>query len=194
MVPPPSQNIAGVCNQISLLILYYISSILVTLFKVIVAHIQVPNIFDFILSSSSSILTLKYSFFLFLKFLLASHLTLFVLSTLLWLGFYTLLFCFLWCKKPKHSSSNCSLWCFNSCRFRPSLAEVLIFSLMFSQALFMSSLSYFFQSCSVFIISVWYCFITFSSFSFLRLNLFPSNFCASFLHTANLSLTFATTR
>ena len=180
MVPPPSQNIAGVCNQISLLILYYISSILVTLFKVIVAHIQVPNIFDFILSSSSSILTLKYSFFLFLKFLLASHLTLFVLSTLLWLGFYTLLFCFLWCKKPKHSSSNCSLWCFNSCRFRPSLAEVLIFSLMFSQALFMSSSSFTFsKAANLFVISIWYCFLTPSSFSYLRLNISQSNFCAA---------------
>jgi len=33
MVPPPRQNTVGVCNQINLLILYYISSILVTLLK-----------------------------------------------------------------------------------------------------------------------------------------------------------------
>jgi len=94
MVPLPSQNIVGVCNQISLLLLYYISSRLVTLFKVIDAPIQVPDIFYFTVSSFS-ILTFRYSFFLFLKFLLASRLMLFVLSTLLWLGFCTLLFCFL---------------------------------------------------------------------------------------------------
>jgi hypothetical protein len=34
MVARPSQNTAGVCNQIILLILYYISSRLVTLLKV----------------------------------------------------------------------------------------------------------------------------------------------------------------
>ena len=44
-------------------------------------------------------------------------------------------------KKPKHSSSNHDVWCFSSCRPRLYLAEVLIFSLMFSQALFMSQLS-----------------------------------------------------
>ena len=39
-----------------------------------------------------------------------------------------------------------------------------------------------------------YCFLTSSSFSFLRLNLFTSTFYASCLLTANLFLTFATTR
>jgi hypothetical protein len=34
MVPLPSQNIVGVCNQITLLILYYISSRVVTLLTV----------------------------------------------------------------------------------------------------------------------------------------------------------------
>jgi hypothetical protein len=34
MVPLPSQNIVGVCNQITLLILYYVSSRVVTLLKV----------------------------------------------------------------------------------------------------------------------------------------------------------------
>ena len=41
MVPLPSQNTVGVCNHITLLILYYISPSLVTLFKVIDAPIQV---------------------------------------------------------------------------------------------------------------------------------------------------------
>jgi hypothetical protein len=35
MVLPPSQNTVGVCKQITLLILYYISSRLVTLLKII---------------------------------------------------------------------------------------------------------------------------------------------------------------
>jgi len=45
IVPPPSQNTMGVCNQITLLILYYISSKLVTLLKVFGVPIPVPNIF-----------------------------------------------------------------------------------------------------------------------------------------------------
>ena len=45
MVPPPSQNTVGFCNQITPLILYYISSRLVTLLKVTEAPIQVRNIF-----------------------------------------------------------------------------------------------------------------------------------------------------
>jgi len=44
MIPPSSQNTMGVCNQITLLILYYISSRLVTLPKVTDAPIQVSNI------------------------------------------------------------------------------------------------------------------------------------------------------
>jgi len=46
MVPPPSQTTVGVCNQITLPILYYISSRLVTILKVIDAPKQVPVIFD----------------------------------------------------------------------------------------------------------------------------------------------------
>ena len=45
IVPPPSQNTVGVCNQITFVILHYISSRLVTLLKVINAPIQAPNIF-----------------------------------------------------------------------------------------------------------------------------------------------------
>jgi len=50
LVPPPSPNTVGVCNQITFLIFYYISSRLVTLLKVTDAPIQVPNIFDLIVS------------------------------------------------------------------------------------------------------------------------------------------------
>jgi len=67
MVPPTSQNTVGACNQITLLILYYISSQLVTLLKVNDAPIQISEIFYLLLISSSSILAIKYSIFLFLK-------------------------------------------------------------------------------------------------------------------------------
>jgi hypothetical protein len=43
--PPLSQNTVGVCNQITFLILYYISSRLVTLLEVTDVPIQVPDIF-----------------------------------------------------------------------------------------------------------------------------------------------------
>jgi hypothetical protein len=80
---------------------------------------------------------------LFLNCLLASRLTLFRLSTLLWFGFcnHCILACFLWSKNFEHSSSIHGLCCFLSCSPRLSLAEILILSLMFSQALFMSSLT-----------------------------------------------------
>jgi len=46
MILPPSQNIVGACNQATLLVLYSVSSRLVTLLKLIDAPIKVPNIFD----------------------------------------------------------------------------------------------------------------------------------------------------
>ena len=52
MVPPPSQNSVGVCKQITLLILYYISSRLVNLLKVIDAPILGRNIFYLTVSFS----------------------------------------------------------------------------------------------------------------------------------------------
>src|SRR5215468_6775226 len=96
-----------------------------------------------LLVSSSSILAFRYAFFLFLKYLLASRLTLFRLYTLLWLGscIHCILTCFLSSKIPKHSSSNHGLCGFISCRPRLSLAEVLIVSLTLSLALFMFSSS-----------------------------------------------------
>jgi hypothetical protein len=46
MITPPSQNTVAVCNQTALLILYYISSSLVTLLKVTDAPIEVSDILD----------------------------------------------------------------------------------------------------------------------------------------------------
>jgi hypothetical protein len=129
-----------------------------------------------LLVSSYSILTYKYAFFLFLKCLLASRLTLFKLSTLLRLGFciHCILACFLWSKKSTHSLSNHGLCCFHSCIPRLSLATVLVFPLMFSQTLFTSSSTYkFSKAANLFVISIWYFSLTPSSFSFLRLNLSP---------------------
>jgi len=71
MVPPPSQNTVGVCNQIALLILYIISSRLVTLLKVIDAPLQVSDIFYLTVGFELSILAFGYSFILFLKCLLS---------------------------------------------------------------------------------------------------------------------------
>ena len=147
--------------------------------------------------SSSSILTFKYAFYLFLKCLLASRLILFKLSTLLQLGscIHCFLACFLWFKKSTHSLSNHGLCCFHLYKTRLSLAEVLIFSLMFSQTLFTSSSTFKFSKAeNLCLISIWYFSLPSSSFSYLRLNLSPSDFCAACLYTANLSLNFATTR
>ena len=45
MVPLPNQNTVGICNQITLPILYYISSRLLALLKVNDAAIQVSDVF-----------------------------------------------------------------------------------------------------------------------------------------------------
>ena len=83
MDPPPNR----VCNQIILLILYYIRSRSVTLLRVIDAPKQKSVIFFILLLLiSSSILAFEYSFLLFLECLLASCLTLSRLSTLLVFG------------------------------------------------------------------------------------------------------------
>jgi len=169
---------------------------LVPLPKVIDVPIQVLNVLDLtvifkFLNFSSQIWLL-----LLLKCLLTSRLTLFRLSTLLWLGscIHCSLARFLWSKKPKHSSSQGLLW-FNSCRPRLSFAEVWIFSLMFSQVLFTSSSSFkFSKAANLFVISIWYYSLTAGSFSFLKLNLCLSNLCAACVPTANLSLIFAITR
>ena len=64
MFPPPSQNTVEACNQITLLMLYYISCRLVTLLKVTDATTQFSDIFYLMLVSSSSILAFRYySFF-----------------------------------------------------------------------------------------------------------------------------------
>jgi hypothetical protein len=100
-----------------------------------------------------------------------TRLALFRFSTLLWFGScsHCILACFLWSKKRKHSSSNHGLCSFNTYRPRLSLAEVLIFSLMFFQSLFMSSQSFqFSKAANPLEILIWYCFITSSSLSILK--------------------------
>jgi len=64
MVSPPTQNTVRICNQIILLILYYISSRLLTLLKATDITIQVANIFDLIVSFGFN----KFSFKIFLPF------------------------------------------------------------------------------------------------------------------------------
>jgi len=50
MIPEPSQCTVGVCKQISLLILYYISSRLTKHLKIIHAAVQVSDIFHLTVS------------------------------------------------------------------------------------------------------------------------------------------------
>jgi hypothetical protein len=121
MVPPPSQNKVAVCTQITLLILYYIISRLVTLLTVNDDLIQVPNVIKIIPLVSSFCFSFHTFYPVFLKCLLALYLTMFNLSTLLWFGScnHCILACCLWFKqKPKHSLNH-SLCCFNS--YRPIL-------------------------------------------------------------------------
>ena len=81
--PPPNQNTVGACDQITCQIFYCISSSLVTLLKVTDAPIQVPYNFNPAVSFKIFNFGFQKALFLFLKCLLASLLTLFVLSTLL---------------------------------------------------------------------------------------------------------------
>ena len=71
------------------------------------------------------------------------------LSTLLWFGScnHCISACFLWSENLQHSSSNHGLCCFSSYRPTLCLAGVLICSLMSSQPLFMSLLSFNFSIC-----------------------------------------------
>jgi len=63
MVPPPSQNTVGVCNQITLLMLYYISHRLVTLLRFPGDSKRVTDIFYLAVGFKVTILAFKYSFF-----------------------------------------------------------------------------------------------------------------------------------
>ena len=79
MIPPPRQNNVAVCNQITFLIIYYISFGFITLLKVIDAPIKTSDILN--LSVSFKFLNFICSFFLFLKCLQVSSLTSIRLST-----------------------------------------------------------------------------------------------------------------
>jgi len=119
---PPT--ISGTC---------FVCSRLVPLLEVIKAPIQVPDIVGLAGSFKYLAFSCQICFHLFLKCLLASRFTLFRLSTMRRLGscIHCILACFLRSKKSKQSLSNHGLCCFNSCRPRLSLPEVLIFSLCF---------------------------------------------------------------
>ena len=86
MFLPPSQIIGGVCNQITLLILYCVSSRLVTLLKVIDVPIQVSGVFYLTVSFKFIQFSFQIFFLFFVKCLLASRLT-FRSATLFWFAF-----------------------------------------------------------------------------------------------------------
>ena len=134
MIPPPIQTTEGVCNQFPLLIIYYTSSRLLTLLKVTDTPTQVSDILVLTVSFKFSNFSFHiYIFFLFLKCLLASGITQFTLSTLLWFGSCNqcILNCFLLHKNHENSSSNHGLCCIHSYRSRLFSVEILIFFLMF---------------------------------------------------------------
>jgi hypothetical protein len=64
MIPPPSQNTVEVCDQVTVLILYYISSRLVPLLKVTDTPIQVSDILVLIVC----FMLINFSFQIFLLF------------------------------------------------------------------------------------------------------------------------------
>jgi hypothetical protein len=95
-----------------------------------------------LLVSRSLIFPYIYSLSLFLNILLVSHLKFFRLTPLIWLGFcnHCNLACFRLSINFEHSLSSHDLLCFILRYLRLSLAEVLMFSLILSQALLMSKL------------------------------------------------------
>ena len=105
IIHPAKQNIVGVCNPVTLLIVYSISF---RLLEVIDAPIEVSGILYITFSFKLINFSLQIFLLFFLECLLALCLTLFSLSTLLWFRFYNnwSLAHFLSFKKPKHSSSN----------------------------------------------------------------------------------------
>jgi len=77
-IPPLSHNTVGVCNQTILFIPYYISSSLVTFLKILDAPTRVSDIFDLKFGFKFINFAFRYSFFMFLKCLLATRHTLFI--------------------------------------------------------------------------------------------------------------------
>jgi hypothetical protein len=134
---------------------------------------------------------------LFLNILLVSRFKFCRLSPLIWFGFcnHCNLACFHWSINFEHSSSSHGLLCFSFWYPRFSLAKVLMFSLILSQALSMSKLSSkLSKAANLFEISTWYFSLTSTSLSFFRSNLSKSKFSLAHLLTEILSLSFATTR
>ena len=162
MIPPPVQNIVKVCNQITLLIVYCVSSRLVNFLKVSDALVQVWFSFSYCLFQFHDFTFQLFP--LFLWYLLASQLLLFTLTIFLWFGSckHCILACFIWSKNFEHALSSHGDCGFCSYGPRLSAAEILVFSLMFSQALFMLSLSFkFCGAAHLFAILTWYCFLAF---------------------------------
>ena len=92
IVPPPSQNPVAVRNQITFVILHYISSRLVTLLKITDAPMQVSNILDLTVSFKFLNFRFVICLLLLLNCLLASRLSLFKLPTFLCLGHLSTVF------------------------------------------------------------------------------------------------------
>jgi len=137
MVSTHSQNTAGVCNQITLLILYYINSRLVTRLKIIVPSLQVSNIVD--LTVSFKFVSFNFQIFLLfsVKCTLASRFTLIYYPRCFGLGSETIAF-----YPAVFDLKNINIL-HQTMVYAASIRTglfFLMFFLLLSQALFMSSL------------------------------------------------------
>ena len=117
IIPPPIHNNVGVCNQVTFLILNYITSRFVPLLKVIDAPIKVPNVLDLTVSFEFLNFSSQISF-LFVPEMSANftpYTVQIIYLALAWVCIHCILARFLWSKKPKYFSSNQGLFCFNTC-------------------------------------------------------------------------------
>jgi hypothetical protein len=79
MVPPTGQYIVGVCNQITLLICYYINPRLVTLLKVSDATVQVSDILD--ITFSFKVMNFSFQIFILLVPEMSTSFRFYILSS-----------------------------------------------------------------------------------------------------------------
>jgi hypothetical protein len=179
IIPPPIHHTVGVCNQVAFLILNYITSRRYPFLKSLMPLYKSLMFWILQLVSSSSIVALRYTFFLFLKCLLTSRLPLFWISTLVRLGSYIhcILACFLWSKKPKHFLLYQGLFCFNSCRPRLSCWGLDILFNVLPSPIYILVIVQVLQSCKpVCNLIILYYSLNSGTLSFLKLNL-----CLSYL-------------
>jgi hypothetical protein len=86
VVPPPIQNIVRICKQITIFIFYYVITRMAAPFKFIYSSLLSSDVLFLTVHCKLVNFVFQIFLFLFLKCLLASHLTLFRLSPFISLG------------------------------------------------------------------------------------------------------------